>query len=852
MADLGFTVLLLSFLLCFYTVAMAAGAGFGRKAYLYESARQATYGLAGLLSVASFLLIYSFLIHDFSLRYVAGYSGKAVPTFYLVLALWGGMEGSLLFWSWILSLIMAIVVWQNRARNRELMPHVIFVSAAVQLFFLGMLLFSANPFLEHPGGVIPADGRGLNPLLQTPAMALHPPSLYLGFVGCTIPFAFAMAALITRRLDESWIKSTRRWALFAWTFLTIGNLLGANWAYTELGWGGAWGWDPVENAAIMPWFPLTAYLHSVMIQERRGMLKVWNVALILLTFVMTIFGTFLTRSGMIASVHSFAQSEVGIYFLVFLGVLCMASFGLLFARLGDLRSEHKLEAILSREFMFLMNNLLFLGAMLVILVGTLFPKISELFLEKPVSIAAPWFNEVMAPIGLGILLLMGVGSLIPWRRATPASLRHQFLWPALLGVATAVALVAAGLGNPLGIAFFAICAFTTFTVVQEFWRGTRVRMKNAGEPAFAAFANLVARARRRYGGYVVHLGIVFIFFAITGGLFSAEDKHEFKRGESIEFAGWRLTYTGLKSQLDDDPLDEARSMERFEKGHWHTVRHLAVVDVYEGDEKVATLTPGRFIYRTHPQQPTTEVDTLTTATSDLYLVLQAFDRKGETATLKAYKNPLMLWMWLGGGAMMLGALVCIWPEPRRARVPRTAQVPAVAPTGLRIWPWILALGAGLAVAVAAGAAQGTPRERRGEVSRNQKVREIAQKLMCPCPTCNWVKVLGNCGCGGAEEEIARLEKEVEAGRTEEQIIQARIAKFGWKVLASPPDTGANRMAWLLPYLAIAAGGAGVVFLGIAWTRRRRREAAEQKVPDRPPSDDRYEERLDEELRRFDR
>jgi cytochrome c-type biogenesis protein CcmF len=677
-------------------------------------------------------------------------------------------------------------------------------------------------------------------------MAIHPPTLYLGFVGCTIPFAFAIAALITRKLDEGWIKSTRAWAVVAWTFLTVGNLLGANWAYTELGWGGAWGWDPVENAAIMPWFALTAYLHSVMIQERRGMLKVWNLSLVILSFIMTIFGTFLTRSGMIASVHSFAQSDVGYTFLVFLGLLTMASFGLLFARLPDLRSENRLEAILSREFMFLFNNLLFLGAMLVILVGTLFPKLSELFLERPVSIAAPWFNEVLAPIGLLILLLTGVGPLIPWRRATPRNLVHQFLWPVAGTVATAVALVAARMRDAYGILFFALCGLVLFTVVQEFWRGTRVRMKNAREGALIAFVNLVSRARRRYGGYLVHLGVVFIFFAIAGGLFAAEDKHEFKRGESIAFAGWRLEYAGLKSQLDDDPLDEPRSMERYEKGRWHTIRHLAVLNVYDGEKKVATLAPGRFIYRTHPQQPTTEVDTLTGATSDLYLVLQAFDRKGETATIKAYKNPMMSWMWLGGGTMILGALVAIWPEVRRVRV--RSRLPAVVPAGMR--GWLLALGMGVAVALGAAAASATPRERTGEVSRNQKVRAIAEKLMCPCPTCYWAKVLATCGCGGADQEIARLEREVAAGRTEEAIIADRVAKYGWKVLAKPPDTAANRMAWLLPYLAIGGGAAGLAIAGFAWARRRKRTGP--AVAPEAVRDDPYERRLDEELRRFDR
>jgi cytochrome c-type biogenesis protein CcmF len=849
MAELGFAVLLVGFLACFYTLAMAAGAGFGKKPDLYQSARFGVYTQAGLVSVASFILIYSFLTHDFSLRYVAGYSGKAVPTFYLVLALWGGMEGSLLFWCWILALFMALVVFQNRARNHELMPYVIFVAGCVQLFFIGVLLFSANPFVEHPGGVIPADGRGLNPLLQTPAMAIHPPNLYLGFVACTIPFAFAMAALITGKLDEGWIKTTRRWAMAAWTFLTIGNLLGANWAYTELGWGGAWGWDPVENAAIMPWFPLTAYLHSVIIQERRGMLKVWNMSLILLTFLMTIFGTFLTRSGVIASVHSFAQSEVGMYFLIFLGLLAMASFGLLFARLPALRSENELESLLSREFVFLLNNLVLLGAMLAVFVLTIFPKISELFLDKPISIAAPGFNEAMAPIGLLLLALTGVGPLIPWRRATGKNLLHQFLWPVVVFVGTAVALLVTGVHDVYPLLFFALSAFVVATVLQEFLRGTLVRMRNAGESALVAFVRLVGRGRRRYGGYVIHLGIVFIFFAITGAFFSGEEKYELQRGETVEFRGFQLRYAGMTSQLDEDPLEDPRSMERFEKGQWHTIRHLAHLEVMEDGARVTTLTPGRFVYRTHPQQPTTEVDTYTTLSRDLYLVLQGFEQKGATITLKAYNNPLMLWMWVGGLVMIFGALIATWPDPAAARFRVPSRLPVPVGAVLRIFLLVAVSAAIVFVGVSAHA---TPRDRKGEVSRNEKVRAVARQLMCPCPTCNWAKVLATCGCGGAEQEIARIEKEVEAGRTAEEIVSSRVRQYGERVLTIPPGTTANRLAFALPYIAIGAGALGITLIGIGWTRwRRRRSAAPApRLESVPTEDNPYEKQLDEELRRL--
>ena len=863
MANLGFVVLLAAFLLCFYTVAMAAGAGFGKKDSLYASARFGVYGTTALTSIASFALIYSFLIHDFALRYVAGYSGKAVPTFYLVLALWGGMEGSLLFWAWLLSLFGAIVVWQNRARNRELMPHVIFIVGMVQLFFLAMLVFQANPFMEHPGGVIPLDGRGLNPLLQTPAMAIHPPNLYLGFVGCTIPFAFALAALITRRLDENWIKTTRKWAIVAWTFLTVGNLLGANWAYTELGWGGAWGWDPVENAAIMPWFPLTAYLHSVMIQERRGMLKVWNVFLIILTFAMTIFGTFLTRSGIISSVHSFAQSDVGMYFLVFLGLLCMAAFGLMFARLSDLKSENTLQAILSREFMFLLNNLVLLGAMLVIFVGTLFPKLSELFLVQPVSIAAPWFNQVLAPIGLLMLLLMGIGPLMPWGRATAKNLIHQFLWPAAVFFAAGGTAFALGVREVNGLLFFATCAFVLYTILQEMYRGTRIRMKNAHENPAEAALRLVARARRRYGGYIIHLGVVFIFFALTGSLFGAEEKYEMKRGETVEFADWKLTYRGLNSQLDEDPLEDAAgtSMKRYQANDWHTIRHMAVVDVSEGGSKVTTLYPGRFIYRTHPQQPTTEVDTHTTLTGDLYLVMQSFDQKGEAVTIKAYKNPLMVWLWMGGAVMLFGAIICIWPETRlRAAVRNRPSVPV--PAILRGFAWLLAGALALGAAFWAQDASASPKERRGEVSKNEQVRQIARQLMCPCPTCNWAKILSGCGCGGAEAEIERIEKDVAAGMTVQQVVDARVAKFGWRVLTIPPDTAGTRTAWLLPYIIIALAALGLGILGVGLQRSRKRKAGRAPMPDASLATagagakgavvNPYDQQLDEELRRLDK
>ena len=865
MANFGFIILLLALFAAFYMTSAAAAAGFARKESLFQSARFGMYATTALTSVASLALIYSFLTHDFALKYVAGYSGKAVPTFYLVLGLWGGMEGSLLFWAWLLSIFGAIVVWQNRARNRELMPHVMWIVGIVQLFFLGLLVFSANPFFEHAGGLIPLDGKGLNPLLQTPAMAIHPPNLYLGFVGCTIPFAFAIAALITRRLDDAWIKTTRKWAIVAWTFLTVGNLLGANWAYTELGWGGAWGWDPVENAALMPWFPLTAYLHSVMIQERRGMLKVWNVFLILLTFLMTIFGTFLTRSGIISSVHSFAQSDVGTYFLIFIGLLVMGCFGLLFARLNDLKSENTMDSSLSREFLFLLNNLVLLGMMLVIFVGTMFPKLSELFLDQPVSIASPWFNEVLTPMGLALLLLLGIGPLMPWGRATPSALVHQFKWPAAVGVAVAIAAPLLGATGWGPIAFFALLSFVLTTIVQEMWRGTRVRMKNAGESVAEAWLKLVTKARRRYGGYIIHLGVVLTFFAWTGAFFSAEDKYELKRGQTVEFAGWTLTYQGLRSELDDEPLGTEAAMKRFDQQDWHLVKHLAVVDVAQDGKKVTTLYPGRHIYRTHPEQPTTEIDTHTTLLGDLYLVMQGFDNKGETATIKAFKNPLMVWWWIGGSVMLFGGLTALWPDRQilRARV----RLGALVPSASMVRSWLLWLVAGALVAsliVWASVAQASPRERRGEVSKNQRVTGIAKQLMCPCPTCNWAKILATCGCGGADQEITRIEKDVVAGRTDKEIVDARVALYGWRILTRPPDTAANRIAWLLPYLIIGVALLALSTLAYGLHRSKARRALRVKASSPLGGsaalasvgsggvNNPYEQQLDDELRRLDK
>jgi cytochrome c-type biogenesis protein CcmF len=644
MSDIGGFALRFAFVAAIYGVVVAlAGARLGRQG-LVRSAERTTYGVFGLVTIAMLTMLYAFLAHDFSLQYVAGVSNRAMPTFYLIAALWGGQEGSMLLWLWILGMYSTIVVWQNRYRNRELMPYVITTLLLTSLLFLTMLVFAEDPFKKLPQ--TPLDGRGLNPLLQHPLMVIHPPNLYLGFVGYAIPFAFAMAALASGRLDSQWIRSVRRWTLISWLFNTVGILLGGQWAYVELGWGGYWAWDPVENASLMPWLTGTAFLHSVMIQEKKGMLKVWNMSLVILTYALSIFGTFLTRSGVISSVHAFAESSLGMYFLLYLAGVLVVAIALLVKRLPQLQSDHRLESVISRESSFLFNNLFLVGITFAVLWGTLFPVISEAVRGVKISVAAPFFNQVNVPLGLALLFLAGVCPLIAWRKASIRNLRRNFLYPLSLSFVATAVLYTAGVRHVVALISLSVCLFVFGTIVLEFYRGTRARKASTRGTVWHAFISLVRRNRRRYGGYIIHFGIVLIFVGITGSAaYQVEQDVVLRPGESATVAAFTLRYDGLVRKVQ--PTHES---------------YTATINVTRGGKPLTTLYPEKRLYFAQ-DQPTTEVALRTSLMEDLYIILAGFETS-KTATFKVFINPLVSWMWIGGFVIVVGTVIAIWPERR--------------------------------------------------------------------------------------------------------------------------------------------------------------------------------------------
>src|SRR5438552_2924787 len=495
MPEVGRLAVCLALLFAAYGVLAGVAGGLRRRAHLVRSAEHAAYAAFGLVVIATAILLRALLRHDFTLEYVAAYSSSTLPTQYTIAALWGGQKGSLLFWSLLLTFFTTIVQVQNRERNRALMPFVTATLMTVAVFFLSLLVFVTDPFERLP--VAAREGADLNPLLQNYWMMIHPPSLYTGYVTVSVPFAFAIAALATGQLGDAWIRSTRRWTLFSWFFLTLGNVFGGAWAYEVLGWGGYWAWDPVENAAFMPWLVMTAFLHSVMIQEKKDMLKVWNVSLIVLAFSLTIFGTFLTRSGVISSVHSFTQSGLGPFFMWFLAFELAVAIALVVWRLPLLRSENQLESFFSREAAFLFNNLILLGICFTIFWGTVFPVISEWVRGVKITVGPPFFNKVNAPLGLGLLFLTGIGPVIAWRRATPKNLRRSFALPVAVGIGSALLLALLGMRQIAALTSFSLCGFVATTIVAEFARGTRARQALVGESAGTALAHLVSKNHRR-------------------------------------------------------------------------------------------------------------------------------------------------------------------------------------------------------------------------------------------------------------------------------------------------------------------------------------------------------------------
>ena len=661
MIDLGAIALRFALAAAIYAAVISSLGGWRQRSPWVRSAERAVYAVLGLVSIAMVVMLYALATHDFSVQYVAQVSNRAMPMFYTMAALWGGQAGSLLLWLWLLVLYSALAVRQNQHRNREFIPYVIPTLMVTAVLFLSLLVFSEDPFHRLPQ--TPIDGQGLNPLLQNPLMVIHPPNLYLGFVGYAVPFAFAIGALVSGRLDSQWIRSVRRWTIVAWLFNTIGVILGGQWAYVELGWGGYWAWDPVENASLMPWLTATAFMHSIMIQEKKGMLKVWNMSLVILTYALSIFGTFLTRSGIISSVHAFAESDIGGYFLTYLGVILVVAIALVIKRLPQLQSDHRLESTLSRESSFLFNNLFLVGMMFAVLWGTMFPVLSEAIRGVKISVAAPFFNQVNAPLGLALLFLAGVCPLIAWRKASVRNLTRNFAYPLLWSLIVTAALYASGVRHVVALISLSICGFVLGTIAFEFYRGARARQSSRGGSAWRALISLVQRNRRRYGGYIVHLGVVLAFVGITGSsAYQIEKDIVLKPGERGDVGPFSLQYDRL-----------LRTVEPTYEGF------IASVRVFRGDTLLSTLKPEKRLYFVQ-NQPTTEVALRTSLFEDLYVILAGFE-PSRIATFKVFVNPLVAWLWLGGLVMVIGSIIAIWPErrlPQPARRRASAAVSAAA------------------------------------------------------------------------------------------------------------------------------------------------------------------------------
>ena len=683
MTILGEFALWISLPVAAWGMILGYAGGRTQRGDLVLSAERSIYAVFGLHILASAGVMAAFLGDRFEYWYVASYSNQTLELFYKITGLWAGQRGSLLFWALLLGFFSSICVFTNRNKHREFMPYVAGVLQTILFFFIVVLLFAdVNPFERLD--FVPADGQGLNPQLQNYWMTIHPPTLYLGFTSFTIPFAFAIAALLNGRLDARWIQLTRRWILTSWLFLSVGIVFGMRWAYEELGWGGYWFWDPVENASLLPWLTATAFLHSVQIQENRGMLKVWNMSLVLMTFLLTIFATFLTRSGLIESVHSFAQElRIAYIFLSFMGLVLASCVVLILYRLPQLRSENQIESFFSRESAFLFNNLLLLGAAFSVMWGTMFPLISEGFTGQEISVGPPFFNRVNIPIGLVLLALVGVGPVIAWRRATKRNLQKNFTIPLVVWAVTASTLWILGARHELALVTWSTSAFVLTVIVTEFWKGTRARARIEGEGYALAFFHLISRNRRRWGGYIVHVGFVMMCIGFAGSAYNADSRFNVQPGDVVEVTSpfghtYQLTYEGLSMSVGRGQRNLL----------WQAI---ATVSVSQDGEPKGVLTTEKRQYTNRDTQPMTEVGIRSIVQEDLYLILSALNdtngalnnRPGaQGIDLQVLIKPLIMWIWVGCLMIAIGTVIALWPSVDRTRTARTDGPSSAEPAAL--------------------------------------------------------------------------------------------------------------------------------------------------------------------------
>ncbi|MFM1848407.1 MAG: cytochrome c-type biosis protein CcmF [Pseudomonadota bacterium] len=659
MAQFGHFALCVAWLTALFGVFAGLYGGRSGKRGWCGAVVNATVLVGVCAGLATAVLCYGFYVSDFSNQYIWEHSNRDMPGVYKISALWGGMDGSMLLWAFFLTLCGAIVAIRSHTYPRTLMPWVLAVVNSSSLFFLTVVVFFTNPFRYIKAPFIPPDGNGLNPLLQNPFMAIHPPTLYAGFTTFSIPFAFCIGALLAGHLSNEWIRLTRRWTLVSWGFLTAGIVLGGYWAYIELGWGGFWAWDPVENASFLPWLTGTAFLHSVMVQERKNMLKFWNIWLIVLTYGLTVFGTFLTRSGVVQSVHAFASTDIGWIFLVYIGIVAVAAAILSFVRRGELASERKIESLFSREAAFLLNNLIFLSICFATLWGVMFPVLSEAVTGKKQAVGIPFFNAVNVPLFMGLIFLMGVGPLIAWRRASLGSLKKTFLAPFLSAFFLGVLMLWAGVFEFWPTLAYSLSFFVVLTIMGEIHRGLKAQRVGRDESSVVSgVQTLVRRHRVRYGGHLVHFGVVIVTIAITASMaHKVEKEFSLAQGESYKIGRFELTLDGLK----DIPQRNYQALTARVSAR--TVADNSVVKVLEPEM--------RFYPRN--KENTTEVALYHSVREDLYLVLAGLDDSGKRAAFKVFINPLQIWLWVGAIIMIIGTVIVALPQSREVPVVDTVR-----------------------------------------------------------------------------------------------------------------------------------------------------------------------------------
>ncbi len=823
MPALGTFTLLAAFVTCAYAIAASVAGARRRSTRLVESGVGAYYFLAALMIVASALLIHAFVTGDYSIKYVQRTSDAAMPLAYKFASYWGGLDGSIMFWVSLLAIFGSIAVYTNRDRHRELIPYVVSVLAATEMFFIFLMVIHKNPFATFLT-TAPADGAGLSPLLQNFYMAIHPPSMYVGFVSMTIPFAFGIAALVTGHLDDAWIRAVRRWTMIGWLFLSFGLTLGMLWAYEELGWGGYWMWDPVENAGLLPWFTATAFLHSVRVQEQRGMLRVWNVTLVIVTFFLTIFGTFMTRSGVVQSVHAFGEDrELAWLFTGFMVLILTFSFAWVIYRLPLLRARHELDSFVSREAAFLANNWILLFSAFFVLFATMFPTLSEAVTGERLTVGPPFFNRWMLPIGLMLLTLTGIGPLLAWRKSTTANLVEQLKWPVLAFVVTAVGLYALGVRVWASGLCFALSALVLTTIAQEFVRGAVVRREASGTDLVTALIGLVGRSKRRYGGYIVHVGIVLMFLGFAGEGFKKDAQALLKPGEQVTVGHFTVRHDALKVTTD--------RQKQMVTGH---------VSIFEDGKALGTMTPAKWYFNKREQEPTTEVAIRRAFTEDLYIVLADFNASTQSGTYTVTVNPLVNWVWFGFAVMAIGTGIALLPD--RAFAFAVAKVPEGAVT------------AGLVLLVAllpsAGFAQSSTVPTGSTVpdSKSSLRKQIESDIMCSCG-CRVAMATCPMGpsCHGLQELGPKIEAMTAKGMTREQVRDAFVAEHGGQdILMAPIDTGFNRLAWFFPYAIGLVGAVGIVVAAKRWSHHESPSALDPTSQDAA-----LKGRLDDELRDLD-